>query len=81
MVVACKKCGVRICVNSSGVNKAVVHAKYPLLTVEELTETIAGCIVYSRADLAWGYTQLEFAEDYRYLTAFVIYDGIFQCRS
>jgi hypothetical protein len=82
IVVARKKCGgVRICVNLSGVNKALVPERYPLPTMEELTETIAGCTVFSKVDLAWGYTQLELAEDCRYLTAFVTHDGVFQWRT
>ena len=82
IVVAQKKDGgVRVCVNLSDVNKALVPQRYPLPTMEELTEQIAGSTVFSKLDLAWGYLQLELAEECRYLTAFVTHDGVFQFRS
>ena len=49
--------------------------------MEELTEKVAGCTVFSKIDLAWGYMQLELAESCRYLTAFVTHDGVYQWRS
>jgi hypothetical protein len=82
IVVARKKCGgVRVCVNLSDVNKALVPQRYPLPTMEELTERIAGSTVFSKLDLAWGYLQLELAEECRYVTAFVSHEGVFQWRS
>ena len=82
IVVARKKCGgVRLCVNLSAVNKALIPERYPLPTMEELTEKVAGCTVFSKIDLAWGYMQLELAESCRYLTAFVTHDGVYQWRS
>jgi hypothetical protein len=71
IVVARKKCGgVRVCVNLSDVNKALVPQRYPLPTMEELTERLTGSTVFSKLDLAWGYLQLELAEECRYVTAF-----------
>jgi hypothetical protein len=82
IVVARKKCGgVRVCVNLSDVNKALVPQRYPLPTMEELTERIAGSTVFSKLDIAWGYLQLELAEECRYVTAFVSHEGVFQWRS
>lgn len=82
IVVARKKNGgLRICVNLSSVNKAIVPQRYPLPTMEELTERIAGSTLFSKLDLAWGYLQLELAEECRYISAFVTHDGVFQYRS
>ena len=82
IVVARKKCGgARVCVNLSDVNKALVPQRYPLPTMEELTERIAGSTVFSKLDLAWGYLQLELAEECRYITAFVSHEGVFQWKS
>lgn len=82
IVVARKKDGgVRVCVNLSNVNQALVPQRYPLPTMEELTEQIAGSTVFSKLDLAWGYLQLELAEECRYISAFVTHDGVFQFRS
>jgi hypothetical protein len=53
IVVARKKSGgVRVCVNLSDVNKALIPQRYPLPTMEELTEQIAGSTVFSKLDLA-----------------------------
>jgi len=73
--------GMRICVNQSDVNKALMPQQYPLPTMEELTEQIAGSMVFSKLDLVWGYLQLELVEECRYLTAFVTHDGVFQFQS
>jgi hypothetical protein len=48
---------------------------------EELTERVAGSTVFSKLDLAWGYLQLELAEECHYVTAFVSHEGVFQWRS
>jgi hypothetical protein len=49
LILAGKKDGsVRVCVNLSAANKALVKEKYPLPTMDELTEKVAGCTVYSK---------------------------------
>ena len=81
IVVTRKRCGTaRVCINLSDVNRAIVPERYPLPTMEELTEKIAGCTVFSKIDLAWSYTQLELAEECRYLTAFVTHEGVYRAR-
>jgi transposase InsO family protein len=81
LVVARKKNNqIRICVNLSAVNQALIPARFPLPTMEELTARLAGSTVFSKIDLRWGYMQLELAEECRYLTAFVTHDGVFQWR-
>jgi hypothetical protein len=82
LVVARKKNNqIRVCTNLSAVNKALIPARFPLPTMEELTARLAGSTVFSKIDLRWGYTQLELAEECRYLTAFVSHDGVYQWRS
>lgn len=71
----------RLCVNLTDVNRAIIPERYPLPTMDELTETIAGSVVFSKIDLLWGYLQLELAEESRYLTAFVTHIGVFRFRS
>jgi len=79
IVVGRKKSGdIRVCVNLSNVNKFLIPQKHSL---EELTEQIAGSTVISKLDLAWGFLQLELAEECRYITAFVSHDSVFQFRS
>jgi hypothetical protein len=82
IVVARKKSGgVRVCVNLSDINKALVPQRYPVSTMEELTEQIAGSTFFTKLVLAGGYLQLELSEECRYVTAFVSYEGVFQFRS
>jgi hypothetical protein len=71
----------RLCVNLSEVNKALIPERYPLPTMDELTEHLSGCTIFSKIDLLWGYLQLPLAEDRRYLTAFVTHEGVWQFRS
>jgi hypothetical protein len=51
MVARKKSGGVRVCVNLSDVNKALIPQRYPLPTMEELTEQIAGSTLFSKLDL------------------------------
>ena len=82
IVTAKKRDGsLRLCVNLSDVNKAIIPDTYPLPTMDELTERIAGSTVFSKVDLLWGYLQLELAEDRRYLTSFVTHEGVYRFRS
>ncbi len=79
VVTAVKKDGgLRLCVNLSDVNRAIIPDRYPLPTMDELTEKLAGSTVFTKIDLLWGYLQLELAEDKRYLTSFVTHVGVFR---
>jgi hypothetical protein len=82
VVPADKKDGsVRLCVNLTDVNKALIPEKFPLPTMDELTEKIAGCTVFSKVDLLWGYLQLPLHKESRQLTAFITHVGVFQFTS
>lgn len=48
----------RLCVNLSDVNKDIIPGTYLLPAMDELTERIAGCTVFSNVDLRWDYLQL-----------------------
>ena len=53
LVPARKKDGsVRVCVNLSAANKALIVDKYPLPTMEEMTSQLAGNTVFSKIDPA-----------------------------
>ena len=79
LVIARKKDGnIRLCVNLTDVNKAIIPTRYPLPTMEELTSAVAGAKVLSKLDMKWGYLQVPMAEESRFLTAFVTHVGVFQ---
>jgi RNase H-like domain found in reverse transcriptase/Reverse transcriptase (RNA-dependent DNA polymerase)/Integrase zinc binding domain/Integrase core domain len=82
VVTARKKDGsVRLCVNLKEVNKALIPEKFPLPTMDELTEKVAGCKIFSKIDLLWGYLQLPLHQQSRYLTSFITHVGVFQYTS
>lgn len=68
----------RICIDLTCVNKAIIPASYPLPTFDELTSQLAGSTLFSKIDLRWGYLQVKLAEDSRYLTTFITHEGLFQ---
>uniref|UniRef100_A0A3B3IH14 Gypsy retrotransposon integrase-like protein 1 n=2 Tax=Oryzias latipes TaxID=8090 RepID=A0A3B3IH14_ORYLA len=79
LVVARKKGGgLRLCVNLSDVNKAIIPDKYPLPTAEELTSHFHGSTVFSKMDLRNGYLQVPLAPASMDLTAFVTHVGVFR---
>ena len=82
IVTAKKRDGsLRMCVNLTDVNTAIIPDSFPLPTMDELTAKVAGSTVFSKLDLLWGYLQLKLAEDSRYLTAFITHVGIYRYKS
>ena len=70
--------GVRICIDLSQANQAVVADRYPLPTIEELTKDFAGATYFSKLDLKWGYLQVLLHPDARYLTGMITPLGLFR---
>lgn len=81
LVITEKKGGaLRLCVDLTDVNKAVIPDKYPLPTAEELTSHFHGSSVFSKMDLRHGYLQIPLAPASMDLTAFVTHVGVFRYR-
>ena len=79
LVIAKKKGGgLRLCVDLTDVNKAIIPDKYPLPTAEELTSHFHGTTVFSKMDLRHGYLQVPLAPTSMDLTAFVTHLGVFR---
>ena len=79
MVIAHKANGaIRICVDLSDVNKAIIPDRYPLPTIEELSEFFAGSTLFSKIDLKWGYLQVELDEKAHHLTSMVTPFGLYK---
>ena len=72
------KGGIRICADFRQLNKAIVPDKYPLPTVDELSEHFAGCRYFTKIDLKWGYLQVPLAEEAKPLTAMITPQGLYQ---
>ena len=56
---------IRICGDLRNSNRAIIPDRYPLPTMEELSEFFAGATVFSKLDLKWGYLQVNLHEDCR----------------
>ena len=79
MVVAYKSNGaIRICVDLTTVNKAIVPDRYPLPTIDELAEFFAGSRFFSKIDLRWGYLQVKLHESWRHLTSMITPFGLYE---
>ena len=69
---------IRICGDLRNQNKAIIPDRYPLATMDALSEFFAGATVFSKIDLKWGYVQVDLANVYRYLTAMIMANGLYQ---
>ena len=79
MVVAHKSNGaIRICVDFTNVNKAIVQDRYPLPTIDELAEFFAGSRVFSKIDLRWGNHQVKLHESSGHLTSMITPFGLYE---
>ena len=70
--------GVRVCADLPDANKAVVADRFPLPTIEELSQFFTGSRWFSKIDLKWGYLQVRLDPSARYLTTTVTPWGLYQ---
>ena len=79
MVIARKSDGaIRICADLTNVNKAIIPDRYPLPTIDELSQFFAGSAFFSKIDLKWGYLQVRLHETAQQLTAMITPFGLFK---
>ena len=72
MAIATKKGGdIRIFVDAQQINKAIIHKKYSIPTIDTLIDEMSGSTVFSKIDLKEAYTQIELDESSRKLTTFI----------
>nr|XP_039266286.1 uncharacterized protein K02A2.6-like [Styela clava] len=69
---------IRICVDMRRANQAILRERQPIPTVEDLLHDLSGSAVFSKLDLKWGFHQILLDEKCRYITTFVINNGIFR---
>lgn len=70
--------GFRFCVDYSKVNSITHVDAYPILTVQEILESLSGAKVFSILDLNSRYWQVQVDEDSKAKTAFICGQGLFQ---
>ena len=69
---------VRLCVDLRCANKAIIHERHPIPTIDEVLGDMQEARVFSRLDLKWGYHQIELREESCSITTFVRYKGLFR---
>ena len=79
MVIAHKSNGaIRVCADLTNVNQAIIPDKYPLPTIEELSQFFANSIIFTKIDLKWGYLQVRLDESVQHLTWMITPFGVYK---
>ena len=68
----------RLCVDLRQANKAVQRVHFPIPTLEDVTDKVAGSVLFSKIDLKKGYHQIELHPDSRDITTFRYPGGIYR---
>ena len=58
-------------------NEAIIREHYPILTVDEVLQSLNQSMVFSNLDLRWGYHQLELHPESHSITIFTIHCGLY----
>jgi hypothetical protein len=73
-----KKCGKwRMCVDSTGLNKACPKVPYPLPRIDQIVDSTAGCETLSFLDAYSGYHQIKIKESDQLATSFITPFGMY----
>ena len=80
VLVTKKNGGTRFCVDYRRLNLTTVKDAYPLRSIDDTLDMLAGRQWFSTLDLASGYWQVSLSPDARCKTAFATHSGLFQFR-
>ena len=69
---------VRICMDMRCVNEAIKRERYPILTIDEVSQDLDESPIFSKLDMRWGYHQIALAEESCNLTTFVKCDNMYR---
>ena len=78
VVVPKKNNDIRICIDMRRANEAIVRARHPIPTVEDVLQDINGSKIFTKLDLRAGYHQCELDEPSREITTFSTHIGLFR---
>lgn len=68
----------RMCIDYRELNDVTVKQPFPMPIIEELLETLAGNVYFTKLDLMAGYYQVPVVEDSQKYTAFVTHNGHYE---
>ena len=66
---------VRVCLDPSNVNKAIIREHHKPMTVEEIAHELAGATVYTKADALKAFFQIHLTHEASLLTTFNLTSG------
>ena len=66
---------VRVCLDPSNLNKAIIREHHKLMTVEEIAHELAGATVYTKADALKAFLQIHLTHEASLLTTFNSHRG------
>ena len=66
---------VRVCLDPSNLNKAIIREHHKTMTVEEIAHKLAGVTVYTKADALKAFLQIHLTHEASLLTTFNSYRG------
>ena len=69
---------VRVCLNPSNLNKAIIREHHKLMTMEEIAHELAGATVYTKADALKAFLQIHLMHEASLLTMFNCHRGRLQ---
>ena len=69
---------VRVCLDPSNLNKAIIREHHKPMTVEEIAHELAGATVYTKADALKAFLQIHFTHEASLLTMFNSHRGRLQ---
>ena len=69
---------VRVCLDPSNLNKAIIREHHKLMTVEEIAHELAGATVYTKADALKAFLQIHLTHEASLLTTFNSHRGRLQ---
>ena len=69
---------IRICVDMRAVNQAIIRERHIIPTVDDITNDLNGCKLFSKLDLKQGYHQIMLHPESRHLTTFSTHIGLWR---
>ena len=69
---------VRICLDARQINKAILREKFPIPTIDSITDEMSEAKIFTKIDLREAYTQIQLSSKCRELTNFITEDGIYR---